>query len=192
MRFILGLLALASPAYADEPPDLWSRAHIVAAGHVSIGDGPFGVAGAEVEVSPLPFVAVAVGTGDGIGGSFWGAGATHVATVEARWRALLSPRMSLMFGVGYERSNWVYEDHPFGESPYSVATWDRVNSVQADVGLDIHKNHAFIRFYAGVRTLVSVSAPDCEVLREGGDCMAAPGPHGGTFVGIAAGGALGL
>src|SRR5205814_9531532 len=98
MRFALIVLALSSPAYADEPPDLWSRAHIVAAFHASVGNGPFGVAGGELEVSPLPWLAVAAGTGDGVGGTVWGAGATHVTTVEARWRALLAPRASWMFG----------------------------------------------------------------------------------------------
>ncbi len=180
------LVVLAAPAYAG-PSDALLSPHVGAAGDLGL-NGPFGNAGVEVEVSPLAGFSIAAG-----GGAGHGLDSDRALGVQARWRWKIGTGAWTMFaGLGYTLSDWQsYPDHPWGESPYTYAQWQRVHYGNFELAFErTYVHYIDLRLFTGFTTPLAMSGYSCDVLRESGDCSTQYKPGAGLIAGLALGFAL--
>jgi hypothetical protein len=177
------------PAHAGEI----SRPRIALAGHLSLGS-PFGNAGVEVELAPLPWLSFAVGGGlgqivpnrDVEFGEY-----TVAAMARARIdRDIRGQHWTLVVGVGPSQSNWRAYQYGFSgwldRGPLLVAErWDSVWYANAELGAERHWGRVSLRLYVGAALLVSAGDYSCrtEISNGCGDPSAAPGSN--VFIGSA-------
>jgi hypothetical protein len=156
----LAVIALAAAAHADDhQPRVGAELHA--------GNGPFGE-GAAATFEPEPWLALAAGLGRLDDRTRGGA----IARVRL-WNAPLS----LSLGSGVWASNQsTYPDHPFGESPYSYATWDRVWWLDLDVAVEYRWRGFESRLYVGAGLPLASRGYQCMNLRGEPSCPARPLP----------------
>jgi hypothetical protein len=156
----LTVILLAVPAHADD-----GQQRVGAELHA--GNGPFGV-GAAATYEPQRWLALSAGLGrldERVRGG-------AIARVRL-WNAPLT----ISLGSGLWASNQTtYPDHPFGESPYSYATWDRVWWLDLDVALEYRWRGFASRIYVGSGSALASRGYQCMNLRGDPSCPASPLP----------------
>jgi hypothetical protein len=97
-----------------------------------------------------------------------------------------SGRLRPFAGFGVSEGPWEREDHPLGESPFSVETWDRVWWSNMEVGIAYGWSHVRLRAYGGIGLPLADHGYACDVTRSDGRC-GTPHPAALPYVGIAFG-----
>jgi hypothetical protein len=156
MRAFLLVMGLAAVAHADE-------LRLGAEGHV--GNGPFGM-GVAATVEPTSRIAISGGLGtldDRLRG---GAIARY-----RMWDAATTVSLGSGVWIGNQST---YPDHPFGESPYSYATWDRVWWLDFDLALEQRWRGLDLRAYVGLGSAMASHGYQCSNLRGVPSCPLQP------------------
>lgn len=181
MRIALVLACLSCPAFARA--DGWNGRYLAAEANLGIGSPTD--QGAAAELGALPWLSVAVGIASHrVGGLLGGGGDGHVSTM-ARVQTP-NGRLRLFAGLGVSEGPWTREDHPLGESPYSIETWDRVWWSNLEAGIAYGWSHVRLRAYGGIGSPVAEHGYACDITRSGGSC-GTPRPAGLAYLGIAFG-----
>lgn len=140
------------------------------------GNNPYGL-GVAAAVEPARYCVFSVGAGSENGKLHAGA--------DGRLR--LGNTFSI--GLGVSMGDAHASDHPFGESPYSSTTWDRVWWLDLDLGVEHRWSSGLgARLYVGVSSAQAYRGYRCDNLRGEPDCPPGPvPPPAQPFIGLALG-----